>query len=224
MINIKSLEKKIKYKFTNKKILFLSLTHRSYNFKHNERLEFLGDSILNFIITKKIYYKFNNYKEGLMTRIRSKLVNKINLFKIANKLKLNKYIILGYGETKNNKLYKKSILANTLEAIIGGIYLDSKNIKIIEKIIKILFFKKNFFKKKYNYKDYKTMLQEYLQKKKLPLPKYYLGKIFGKEHEQIFTIYCKINILNKFTIGKGKSKKYAEQISAKKALINLGII
>ncbi len=224
MINIKNLEKKIKYKFINKNILFMSLTHKSYNINHNERLEFLGDSILNFIITKKIYNKFYNYKEGLMTRIRSKLVNKKNLFKIANKLKLNKYILLGYGEIKNNKLYKKSILANTLEAIIGAIYIDSKNINKVEKIIKILFLNKKKINKKFNYKDYKTILQEYLQKKKLPLPKYFLANTTGKDHEQIFTIYCKIKNLNKFTKGKGKNKKYAEQIAAKKALINLGLI
>ncbi len=226
MINIKSLEKKIKYKFNNKKILIISLTHRSYNNNHNERLEFLGDSILNFIITKKIYKNFSNIKEGVMTRIRSRLVNKKNLFKIANKINLNKYILLGNGEIKNKKIYnKKSILANTIEAIIGAIYIDSKNINKTEKIIKLLFFKNNIFNiKKYNYKDYKTILQEYLQKLKLPLPKYFLGKKQGKDHDQIFTIYCKIKNSNKITKGKGKNKKNAEQIAAKKALINLGLI
>ncbi len=225
MINIHFLEKKIKYKFINKKILILSLTHRSYNNNHNERLEFLGDSILNFIITKKIYKKFFNFQEGIMTRIRSKLVNKKNLFKIANKIKLYKYILLGNGEIKNNKkIHKKSILANTLEAIIGAIFIDSKNIKIIEKTIKYLFFKNQILNKKYNYKDYKTLLQEYLQKIKLPLPKYYLGKTKGKDHKQIFTIYCKINNLNKISKGISYNKKNAEQIAAKNILINLGLI
>ncbi len=223
--NINYLEKKIKYKFNNKKILFLSLTHRSYNNNHNERLEFLGDSILNFIITNKIYKKFYNFQEGIMTRIRSKLVNKNNLFKIANKIKLYKYILLGNGEIKNNKKNnKKSILANTLEAIIGAIFIDSKNIKITEKIIKYLFFKNQILNTKYNYKDYKTLLQEYLQKIKLPLPKYYLGKIKGKDHKQIFTIYCKINNLNKISKGISYNKKNAEQIAAKNILINLGLI
>ncbi len=223
MTIINCLEKKIKYKFTNQKTLILSLTHRSYSTLHNERLEFLGDSILNFIITKKIYYKFLNKTEGFMTRIRANLVNKKNLFKIAKKLELNKYILLGQGEIKMKGQYKKSILANTVESIIGAIFTDSKNINIVEKIIEILFFKKNLNIKN-NFKDYKTTLQEHLQKLKLPLPKYYINKKKGKDHEQIFTIHCKINNLNKITKGVGYSKKKAEQIAAKNALINLGLI
>ncbi len=222
-MRINILERKIKYKFIKKKILILSLTHRSYSNFHNERLEFLGDSILNFIITKKIFKKYINIKEGLMTRIRSKLVNKNNLLKIANNLKLNKYIILGNGE-KTQKSYKKSILANTLEAIIGGIYIDCKNIKIIEKIINKLFFYKNNLNIKYDFKDYKTILQEYLQKLKLPLPMYYIKKKHGKDHKKIFIINCKINKLKKKTKGKGNNIKQAQQIAAKNALINLGLI
>ncbi len=221
------LEQKLKYTFINKKILFLSLTHRSYSNNHNERLEFLGDSILNFIITKKIYKKFYKKKEGFMTRIRANLVNKNNLSKIAQKLKLNKYILLGQGELKMLGQYKISILANTLEAIIGAIFIDSKNILIIENIIKKLFFnyKNNkILNKKNNQKDYKTILQEYLQKIKLPLPKYYISDKKGKEHKQIFIVKCKINLLKKITKGIGYSKKEAEQKSAKKSLIKIGLI
>ncbi len=221
MIKIKNLEKIIKYKFKKKKTLILSLTHKSYSINHNERLEFLGDSILNFIITKKIYKKYKNIKEGLMTRIRSKLVNKKNLFKIAKKIKLNKYIILGNSENKQEK-QNKSIISNALEALIGAIFIDS-NIKNIEKIIKNLFFKK-YINIKNNFKDYKTILQEHLQKLKLPLPIYYIKKKNGKDHNKIFTIHCKINNINKITKGIGYNKKYAEQMAAKKALINLNII
>ncbi len=222
------LEKKIKYKFINKRILILSLTHRSYSNIHNERLEFLGDSILNFIITKKIYYQFSNKKEGFMTRIRANLVNKNNLFKIAQNIKLNKYILLGQGEIKMLGQYKISILANTLEAIIGAIFIDSKNIKIVEKIVKKLFFNyknnKKILNKKNNHKDYKTILQEYLQKIKLPLPKYYISEKKGKEHKQIFVVKCKTKIINKIFKGIGYSKKEAEQKSAKQTLIKIGLI
>ncbi len=214
------LQKIIKYKFKNIKILKLCLTHRSFNKNHNEKLEFLGDSILNFIITKIIYKKFSNKKEGYMTRIRSNLVNKKNLFKIAKNIKLNKYISLGQCEIKMKGQFKKSILANTLEAIIGGIYLDSKNIIFVEKTIKILFLNNKIFKKT-NWKDPKTILQEYLQKYKISLPKYYIFNKKGKDHEKIFTVHCKIN--NKITKGKGKNKKKAEQIAAKKALSKLGL-
>ncbi len=228
MIKIFYLEKKIKYKFINKKILILSLTHRSYSNIHNERLEFLGDSILNFIITKKIYKKFFNKKEGFMTRIRANLVNKNNLFKIAQKLELNKYILLGQGELKMLGQYKVSILANTLEAIIGAIFIDSKDIKIVENIIKKLFFNYKNNKKilniKNNHKDYKTMLQEYLQKIKLPLPKYYISNKKGKEHQQIFTVKCKTKLFKQIIKGIGNSKKKAEQKSAKKILIKIGLI
>ncbi len=225
MYRINKLQNKIKYKFKNKKILILSLTHRSYSINHNERLEFLGDSILNFIITKKIYKKFFLEKEGYMTRIRSNLVNRENLLKIAQKLELNKYILLGQGEIKMKGQYKKSILSNTVEAIIGGIFLDSNNIKIVENIINKLFFKNNkFFYIKKNSKDFKTLLQEYLQKLKLPLPKYLVVNKQGKDHEKKFTVQCKIKYLKKITEGKGNNKKKAEQIAAKKALINLGLI
>ncbi len=225
MYNIKKLQHKLKYKFLNIKILILSLTHRSYSIYHNERLEFLGDSILNFVITKKIYKKLSFEKEGYMTRIRSNLVNSKNLLKIAKKINLGKYILLGQGELKMQGQYKESILSNTLEAIIGAIFIDSKNIKIVEKIINFLFFTnyQNIFKKK-NYKDPKTTLQEYLQKLKLPLPKYLVVNKQGKDHKQIFTIHCKINNLNKPLEGVGNNKRKAEQIAAKKALIYLGII
>ncbi len=217
---MKNLQKNIKYKFKNIKILKQCLTHRSYNKNHNEKLEFLGDSILNFIITKIIYKKFSYKKEGYMTRIRSNLVNKKNLFKKAKKLKLNKYLLLGLCEIKMKGQYKKSILANTLEAILGGIYLDSKNINIVENTIKYIFLYKKNFKTK-NTKDSKTILQEYLQKYKIPLPKYYIYNKLGKDHEKTFIVHCKIN--NKITKGKAKNKKIAEQIAAKKALIKLGI-
>ncbi len=217
---MKKLQKKIRYKFFKKKILILCLTHRSFNKYHNEKLEFLGDSILNFIITKIIYKKYLHKEEGYMTRIRSNLVNKKNLFKIAKNIKLNKYINLGKCEIKMKGQYKKSILANTLEAIIGGIYLDSNNINIVENTIKYLFLNKKILNNK-NKKDPKTILQEYLQKYKISLPKYYIYDKKGKDHEKIFTVHCKIK--NNITKGQGKNKKKAEQIAAKKALIKLGL-
>ncbi len=218
---MKKLENKLKYNFINKNILLWCLTHRSFSKNNNEKLEFLGDSILNFIITKTIYSKYSYEKEGYMTRIRSNLVNKKNLFQIAQQLHLNKYILLGQCELKMNGQFKKSILANTLEAILGGIFLDSKNIHIVQNIINNLFFKNKIFITK-NIKDPKTILQEYLQKYKISLPKYYIFNKKGKDHEQIFTVHCKIN--NKITQGIGKNKKKAEQIAAKKALLNLGLI
>ncbi len=227
MFNLTNLEKKIKYKFININILKLSLTHRSYSKHHNERLEFLGDSLLNFIITKYIYKKFSFKKEGYMTRIRSNLVNSNNLLKVAKKLKLNKYILLGQGEIKMKGQYKKSILSNTVEAIIGAIFIDSKNIYRVERIINILFIKtynQQQINRINNKKDPKTILQEYLQKYNLPLPQYLLINKTGLDHKQIFTVQCIINNINKYFLGIGNNKKEAEQIAAKKTLIKLGIL
>ncbi len=225
--NLINLEKKIQYKFTDINILKLSLTHRSYSIYHNERLEFLGDSLLNFIITKYIYKQFSFKKEGYMTRIRSNLVNSKNLLKIAKTLKLNKYILLGQGEIKMKGQYKKSILSNTVEAILGAIFIDSQKLLIVEKIIYILFIKTYNQKQIHlinNKKDPKTILQEYLQKYNLPLPQYLLINKTGLDHKQIFTVQCIINNFNKYFLGIGNNKKEAEQIAAKKTLIKLGIL
>lgn len=220
---INKIEKILCYKFKKKKLLIKALTHRSASNKNNEKLEFLGDSVLNFIISSEIYKKFSFSNEGNMSRIRSQLIKGKTLTKIANKFNLGKFLKLGQGELNSGGGKKKSILENTLEAIIGSIFLDS-NIKKTKKII-LKWYKKKI--KKINIKnikkDPKTRLQEYLQSKQLPLPSYLIVQVYGKPHKQYFTINCSIKGIVKNLIGIGSNKRKAEQNSAQLTLIKLGI-
>ncbi|MCV2500058.1 MAG: ribonuclease III [Candidatus Lightella neohaematopini] len=217
--NISSLQCKLGYYFNQLNLLIQALTHRSASLIHNERLEFLGDSILNYIISKIIYNKFLDLSEGRLSQIRSILVCSSTLAEIANELELSNYLYLGFGEIKNNGSNRVSILENTLEAIIGSILLDSNNINVVENIILKLFNNKinniNPYNKK---KDSKTMLQEYLQSQHLPLPIYKIVKVLGSAHKQSFIVHCQTNLLSDPTIGNGSSRRKAEQEAAKKTL------
>lgn len=215
---INHLQKKMKYNFSKIQILKQALTHRSANSKNNERLEFLGDSILNLIITNNLYHRFPHINEGNMSRMRSKLVREKTLVKIAKKFNIGKCLYLGVGEFKNEGFKKESILANAIEAIIGGIFLDS-NYKNTEKIILnwYLHLLINIIPGE-KQKDPKTRLQEYLQGYHLPLPNYLLFQINGEAHNQQFTVHCKIPNFQKTIQGIGSSKRKAEQKAAKKAL------
>lgn len=221
LVIIKKLQRFLGYNFTNTNLLKHALTHRSASTNHNERLEFLGDSILSFIIAKALFNYFPNINEGSMSRMRATLVRGNTLAEIACEFSLGAYLQLGQGEKKSGGFNRESILANTIEAIIASIFLDS-NIDIVEKIV--LKWYKNRFKKISPYdtqKDPKTKLQEYLQSKHLNLPIYNIERIFGEAHNQIFTILCNIPDLNKSFCGFGSSRRKAEQDAAKNALIQL---
>lgn len=218
------LQKIIGYYFNNKKILKLALTHRSASNKHNERLEFLGDSILNYVISNALYKKFPKINEGEMSRMRASLVRGNTLSEIALEFNLSKYLRLGLGEIKSGGLYRNSILADTIEAIIGAVFLDS-NIIVIEKLIL------SWYKSRLNkiipgdkQKDPKTRLQEYLQERHLPLPLYIVMRISGKSHDQKFTIHCQVTGIKDPIIYTDSSRRKAEQAAAKQVLIKLGII
>lgn len=222
-IKFNILQKNIGYCFNNLNTLKLALTHRSASHNHNERLEFLGDSILNFIISIALYKRFPQVNEGDMSRMRATLVRGQTLVEIAIKFQLNKYIFLGPGEIKSGGSYRKSILANTIEALIGGIFLDS-SFYIIKKLII------NWYKSRLKnitpgdkQKDPKTRLQEYLQEKHLPLPIYIIKKTTGKSHDQKFTINCYISGMKKPIVFTSYSRRAAEQAAAEQVLIKLGI-
>lgn len=208
----KAIEKTFKYKFKNTNLLKIAITHKSSQKENNERLEFLGDSILNFLITKKIYKLYPEKSEGKLTNIRSNLISNNKLLKIANKLKIKNNIITG-NSIKN---INDSIIINTLEAVIGSIYLDS-NIETIENITNCIY-KKIINTNTLTIKDPKSTLQEYLQHINIPIPNYKIIKTYGKMHNKTFLIKCKINKLNIHTISIGKSIKYAEKICAQKII------
>ncbi len=211
------LEKKITYKFTNIELLKQALTHKSNNIDNNERLEFLGDSVLNLVIAKYVYNKFTSINEGQLTRLRSSLVKGETLCIIANELNLGDVLILGKGELKTGGASRCSILEDALEALFGAILLDS-NFEVTEKVI--LYVYENRLKNinPNVVKDYKTKLQEYLQKYKLSLPKYSLISTVGDDNNALHTVLCQLD-MPKIKIQKtANSIKYAEQDCAKSLL------
>ncbi|WMY97420.1 MAG: ribonuclease III [Arsenophonus sp.] len=215
---IQQLQVNLGYKF--KKILLLNqaLTHRSASNFHNERLEFLGDSILSFVITNNLYKRFPRANEGEMSRMRATLVNGNRLAELAREFNLGECLRLGAGELKNGGFRRDSILADTMEALIGSIFLDS-NLQETENII-IKWYNLSLINihPNYNQKDPKTRLQEYLQGHHLPLPNYLIANISNEGQNQAFTIHCKVTGIKNPIKGVGSSRRKAEQVAAEKVL------
>lgn len=213
------------YVFKDESLLNLALTHRSMGSKNNERLEFLGDSILGMVISSELFTRFPAEKEGVLTRLRSSLVKGETLSEIAAELNLGEFIKLGSGELKSGGFRRASTLADAVEAIIGAIYLDSYAEHGTNKIEKIIL---SIFNERLNncepagvLKDPKTRLQEYLQSKNLPLPTYNVVSISGKEHLQTFKVSCSIEGVHNHFVATGDSRRKAEQAAADKALNTL---
>ncbi len=227
---LNNLEKKLDYKFKNKTLLKEALTHPSFQKKslkektsNNQRLEFLGDSVLDLIVTEHLYRKLASFSEGKLTKIKSVMVSKDILAKWANHLSLGKYIILGKGEDLTGGRKKLSILADCFEALLGAIYLDSgiqKAKRIISSFIKEEI--ELIIKGKHE-EDHKTSLQEFSQKKMKCLPKYFLIKEKGPEHKKTFCIEVKLKEIT-YGTGTGDNKKEAEQNAAQDALKKIKVI
>lgn len=222
--DLTSLEKILRIKFKNKKLLHEALTHRSYinehpshPIPHNERLEFLGDAVLELIISKSLFHKFTAKPEGELTVLRSSLVNTDSLTKVADELQIDRHLYLSKGETKSKGKAREVILANTIEAIIGAIYLD-QGFVAAEKFIK-----KNFLSRlgliiKYKlYKDPKSDFQEITQAQFKITPAYKVLQETGPEHAKKFTVGVFLGD-KMIAVGSGKSKQEAEIDAAKNAL------
>ncbi|MBL4799269.1 MAG: ribonuclease III [Oleispira sp.] len=217
------LSQRIDYTFSDTSLIELALTHRSCGGKNNERLEFLGDSIVNLVIAEALFLKFPEAKEGKLSRLRARMVKGVTLAELARDFGLGDFLHLGSGEMKSGGHRRESILADTVEAIIGAIYLDS-DMSIVKTIIL------QWYDSRLNnlsiddpLKDPKTRLQEYLQAKQLPLPKYDVLNIEGSAHEQLFKVSCKVTDLKNSIVGQGGSRRIAEQEAAAQALKLLGI-
>ena len=210
------------FQFKHLDLLEQALTHRSYSRnKNNERLEFLGDSVLNLVISQHIYQRQPEADEGELSRIRSSLVKQDALARVARDIGLGDFIYLGGGELKSGGFRRASILSDTLEAIIGAIYLDS-GFESAQNTI--LFLYRNYLftlPDTDTLKDAKTRLQEYLQSKQLDLPEYTVIKTTGKSHDQVFTVTCSVELLQLQGNGTGSSRKKAEQDAAKKVMDQL---
>lgn len=214
---IKKLASALDYEFKDIEHLHLSLTHKSMSGLNNERLEFLGDSVLNFAISSEIYSKFSDLDEGSLTRIRSSLVSRESLADLAKDLDLGKDIILSASEKAAGGYQRTSILANGLESIFGAVYIDS-NIDTAKKVILHLYKNKinEVIKSGGVGKDAKTLLQEWIQSKEHSLPEYEVTDIKGKAHQQIFVVECKV--LDIMVTADGSSRRKAEQSAAAKVL------
>lgn len=229
--NFSDLEFRIGYKFKDVRYLENALTHSSYSNENrtyrrinNERLEFLGDSILSIVVSKYIYKKYPNYPEGDLSKLRAQVVCEDMLNEIAIKLEVGKHLILGKGEESMGGRCRKSILADAVEAIIAAIYLDGSIEDADKFILKNLESSINKLVQGKIFSDYKSYLQEFIQEKELnPKLKYVIVNEEGPDHNKIFFIDVYIN-KEKLGEGFGKSKKSAEQSAAKNALIKLGVI
>lgn len=222
---LKSFLKSINVSFKNLKLLNLSLSHKSYineinSNENNEKLEFLGDSVLGLVITDYLYKSYPSLAEGELARIKSFIVSEDLLSKLAKDINLNKYILIGKGEELSGGRYKKAILSDTYEAFLGAYYIDS-NLGRVKKFILKYFIKEiDLVIAGKHEKDYKTLLQELCQKKYKVCPIYKLYNEEGPEHDKTFfvDVFVNNNIVGK---GFGKSKKEAEKEAAKNAFLKL---
>lgn len=212
------IENQLQHQFKNRALLVQALTHRSAGTPHNERLEFLGDGLLNCVAADLLFHKLKSFPEGDLSRLRAGLVNQQTLSEIALELKVGDLLRLGEGELKSGGFRRPSILADALEAIFGAIYLDAGFEKTREVIAQLYAGHLDRIDTKAPAKDPKTTLQEYLQGKRMELPKYSVVSIGGEAHDQVFHVECIVKPLGVKTGGEGPSRRAAEQAAAAKAL------
>lgn len=208
------LQQKINYQFKDVALLKLALTHRSMGKNNNERLEFLGDSILGLVISRELYKRFSQVDEGKLSRLRSHLVRGQTLAKIAAELKLSDILILGSGELKSGGYRRESIQADAVEAIFGAVLLDSDFDTVNTVILDLYQNLLDDINPNDSLKDPKTQLQEYLQKRGHTLPAYELVKTVGKDHNAVFTVNCSLQDQAIQVEQSAKSIKRAEQSCA----------
>ncbi len=220
---VAGLIRRIGYTFKDESLCELALSHRSCGKQNNERLEFLGDSILNFVIAEALFHHFPSAREGELSRLRAKLVKGATLSEVGRELELGDYLRLGSGELKSGGYRRDSILADAVEALIGAIYLDSDLETARTFILAQLGGRLEKLDLKVTLKDPKTRLQEFLQSRRLDLPEYDLEKVQGDPHDQTFYIACRVSGLNEPARGEGSSRRKAEQQAARMALIALEV-
>jgi ribonuclease-3 len=211
------LERLIGHDFSNKALLTQALTHRSFGSNNNERLEFLGDGVLNFIVASQLYLKFPKLDEGDLSRLRAHLVKEPTLGEIALTLNIGDALKLGEGELKSGGWRRPSVLADALEAMIGAVFLDAGFAAAEGVVIKLFTPLIEKIDPKAIGKDPKSLLQEYLQSKKIDVPTYEVLAIEGEAHCQTFRVECRVAKFNIVTQGEGSSRRAAEQQAAELA-------
>ena len=212
------LEARLGHKFAAPKLLAQALTHRSHGTPHNERLEFLGDSVLNCAVAHLLHERYTKLDEGDLSRLRSNLVKQQTLYEVAQRIELAGYLRLGEGELKSGGFRRPSILADTLEALFGAVFIDGGFLAARAVIAKLYHPIMETVDPQTLGKDAKTLLQEYLQGRKIALPTYNVVATHGAAHNQEFEVECVIPKLEIRVTGGGASRRSAEQQAAKKAL------
>lgn len=216
----KTLFKELGYCFHNIGLLERALRHRSMGKVSNERLEFLGDAVLNCIIAAELFNRYPEMKEGDLSRLRANLVNGDVVADLAGELHIGEYLQFGSGELRSGGAKRKSIIADAMEAVIGAIYLDG-GFNVVERCVVGWFTKRLDEAAGVAQKDPKTLLQELLQMRKLPLPTYVVVSTTGESHSQVFTIKCTVFGVDEATIGTGPNKRRAERDAAEKMLAKI---
>lgn len=219
---LERLERKLGYSFRDRSLMQLALTHRSFASRNNERLEFLGDAVLNFAVGEALFQRFPDAHEGQLSRLRARLVRGETLAQLARVFDLGEFLRLGSGELKSGGFRRESILADTTEALIGAIYLDTGMDAARERVLAWLEPHLSGLTLVDNHKDPKTRLQEYLQARSGDLPLYEVVDVQGEPHCRTFFVTCKVVLLNELTRGQGASRRIAEQVAAAAALVALG--
>ncbi|MES2564122.1 MAG: ribonuclease III [Pseudomonadota bacterium] len=209
------------YRFNDPALLLRAFTHRSFSADHNERLEFLGDSVVNCAVALQLYRKFPDLTEGELSRMRASLVSQPSLAAVAHAFEFGGYLRLGEGELKTGGARRPSILADVVEAVIGATFLDGGYVPAYDMVEVLLGASLSKIDPRTSGKDAKTMLQEHLQSRRLPLPFYRVIEIRGEAHEQIFEVECEIAKLDIRSRGTGVSRRTAEQDAAGAAYVRI---
>lgn len=217
-IDIQRFSQHLGYHFNTPALLKQALTHCSAGVNNNERLEFLGDAILSFVIANALFERFPEESEGQLSRLRAFLVKGDMLAQIAQEIDLGNYLFLGHGELRSGGFRRGSILADALEALIAAVYLDGGMLAAKDLILKLYHARLQDEALQNNLKDDKTQLQEYLQAKKCALPVYKLVKKSGKDHAQVFHVSCQVSGIDFISKGQGSSRRKAEQQAAREFL------
>ena len=208
---------RIGYRFNDLELLRRALTHRSHGAVHNERLEFLGDSVVNCVVALELYGKFPRLSEGDLSRLRANVVNQQSLASVAQRFAFGTELQLGEGELRSGGARRPSMLADAVEAVVGAVFLDG-GFEAAHKVVRMLLGAQlDAIDPATSGKDPKTLLQEYLQGRKLPLPRYTVVATKGEAHEQHFQVECVVPELGIRSLGEGASRRSAEQEAARQA-------
>jgi len=216
-----ALQQRLSHRFSSASLLTRALTHRSYGADHNERLEFLGDAVLNLAVSSLLFERFSGSDEGDLTRVRAHLVREDSLHRVALTLGLPEVVRLSEGETRGGGAQRPSILADAVEALIGGIFLDGGFEPALAAVRRLFGEVIAATEVDAWSKDAKTELQEWLQARKLPVPAYRIAGTRGEKHAQTFDVECAVPALGLAEHGEGRSRRAAEQEAARRMLEQL---